>query len=443
VAIELKVEKLAHGGLGIARAGQTVVFVPYSAPGDYLRVAVHSQRRNYWTARIVDIIEPSPLRVAPQCPYYRRCGGCDFQHLSYPGQLAAKSQAVAEALQRIAHVAIQPEAPAPALRQWRYRNKAQYPLGGPPWRVGYYERQSHNVVDIQSCLVQPEGFDRLLPDLRTVLAGSTLTAWDEATGQGNLRHIVLRGGAATGELLLTYVGAARPRRGEMPARLHHETRGRHSALVGILYNPNPARTNRILGTEYQVLAGIGSYRERLHGRELRISAASFFQANTGAAEILVRAVLDLLGAGPHQHILELFGGVGTITLSLSSVARRVTSVEDNPVAADDARYNVQANGLDNVEVITADAEQMPARLAGIDAVVLDPPRRGCTAELLRGIVGLAPRVIVYVSCNPATLARDLVVLKESGYEPERVRLVDMFPQTSHIETVTRIVPAGR
>ena len=442
--IDVEIEKIVQGGLGMGRAGKVVVFVPRSAPGDRLKVLVPVQHRNYWEGVIEDVLEPSPLRVSPECPYYGVCGGCDLQHLNYEAQLETKKQIVNETLQRIGGVSPVQQSVVAAPSRWRYRNKSQYPVSGPPWRVGYFERHTHNVKDIGFCLVQPEAFDRLRADLKARLERSEETAYDEVSGLGNLRHIILRQGAATGEMMLVLVGAGKPgqrRRFGVDPSLYENLAEHHPQLVSTVYNLNPHRTNRILGRTFDVIAGSASYTDSLLGLRLRVSAGSFFQANTAAAELLVRCVIDALGGSRRGHVLDLFCGVGTFTLPVASRATKVTGIEASPEAVADARASAEANNIGNVEVIAAPAERAIGTFDGIDSVILDPPRKGCSPELLRNISALKPETIIYVSCNPATLARDLGILRQHGYEPDRVQLVDMFPQTSHIETVTRIVPA--
>lgn len=440
MSLEITIEKLLHGGAGIGRLGKIVVFVPFSAPGDRLRVDITERRRNYWQGQIAEIVEASPLRASPRCPHYGICGGCNLQHLSYDSQLMLKRLVVRDCLQRLGKLSVEP---APCLSggvQWRYRNKTQFPIADQPWRVGFYRGRSHEVVDVPRCLIHPESFDRLRAAIVDCLNASGETAYDERDGSGNLRHLVIRQGAATGELALIFVTAT----ASISPRLYETFASRiaDSNLVSIVHNINPARTNRVLGTDYRLLAGEPYYTERLLGYALNISAASFFQANTPATELLVKQLLDYLEPDGQKTILDLFCGIGTFTLPAAARVGRVIGIEADPYAVEDARRNAQMAGLRNVEIIQSTVEHGITRVTRADAAILDPPRKGCSHSLLKNLVTLKPQLIVYISCNPSTLARDLAVLGPMGYQAVAVQPIDMFPQTAHVETIVKLVLAS-
>lgn len=436
--IELVIDKVVFGGDGIGRHGETVVFVPFTAPGDRLKVRVQLRKRNYWQGTIHEIIAPSPLRTRAPCPYYGLCGGCDLQHLSYESQLVVKKLIINDTLQRIGKVFVPPGSPLCAESSWRYRNKSTYPVAGPPWRIGFFQRKTHHIVDIARCLIQPEVMDRARSAVKARLEKSSETAYDETVGSGNLRHLAFRHGHATGQTCLTFVTATK----ELSAAAFAGLPAELPELNGITHAVNPDRTNRIAGDELRVLFGDSAYREQVLDKVLQVSANSFFQSNTPATEILIKRVLKYLQPDGAARVLDLYCGVGTLTIPIADFVGSVTGVESGASAARDAEENLRLNRIRNADIIRATVEEAIGRFTSADAVILDPPRKGCSAELLQGLVRLKPRVIVYVSCSPPTLARDLALLHQSGYVAEEIQPVDMFPQTSHIETVTRLVPAS-
>lgn len=432
--IELTVDKIVAGGDGIGRAGDVVVFVPLSAPGDRLKVKIVARKRNYWQGIIEEIVEPSPLRTRPACPYYGRCGGCDLQHLSYESQLIVKRLILNDALQRIGRVFVPPDSPLSGESSWEYRNKSQYPVAGPPWRIGFFQRRSHRVVDIGRCLVQPQVMDSIRSAVRDRLLASEESAYDESLGSGNLRHIVVRHAQATGQASLVFVTAL----SELAVAAHSGLTAQFPGLAGVVQNVNPDATNRVTGSKWVTLAGSPCYQDRVLGKTLQVSAGSFFQANTPVTDLLVKRILKYLDPDGAETVLDLFCGVGTITLPVAQFVRKVIGVEANPSAVQDARANLQSNGVANVEIVQATAEAGVAQLKAADAVIIDPPRKGCSPELLAELIRLAPRKIIYVSCSPPTLARDLAQLEQAGYEIRGIQPLDMFPQTSHIETAASL-----
>jgi 23S rRNA (uracil1939-C5)-methyltransferase len=433
--VELTIDKVVTGGDGIGRYGETVVFVPFSAPGDRLKVRVNVRKRNYWQGRIDEIIVPSPLRTRPPCPYYGVCGGCDLQHLSYESQLVVKKLMVNDALQRIGKVYVPLGNPIHVEPAWRYRNKSTYPVAGPPWRIGFYQRRTHRIVDIAQCLIQPEVMDRLRAAVKARLEESGETGYDETASSGNLRHLVLRRGFATGQTSLMFVTAT----GELASGVSVGLQQGLAELVGVIHCVNSARTNRVVGGELRLLHGSSSYREQVLGKTLQVSADSFFQANTPATELLIKRVLKYLEPDGAMQVLDLYCGVGTMTVPIADFVGNITGVETSATAVLDAEENIRANQIRNAAVVQATAEEAIGRFSRADAVILDPPRKGCSPELLAGLVRLRPRIIVYVSCSPPTLARDLALLHASGYDAVEIQPVDMFPQTSHIETITKLI----
>ena len=383
--LEVTVERVLPGGLGLAHASGQTILVALSAPGDRARVRVESVRSRVGFASIVEILEPSPSRVEPPCPYFGRCGGCDFQQLSYEAQLAAKAEIIRDCLRRVARTEPPDEIPVtPSPAEWRYRSRARWQHDARSGALGYYERGSHRVCDVSTCPVAaPEVEDRLL----------------------RLR-------ASMGE-------------GRLPAGAHEfEAVAGDSgvSLAPTVEDGDEAEQSRTIG-----------------GERYRFDARCFFQINHTLLEALVA---EGVGDASGDCALDLYAGVGLFTLPLARRFRRVTAVEGNAAAARYARRNLAGAGLDNARVITAGVGDWLARksahLGALDFLLLDPPRAGAEPEALRRIVALRPRHVSYVSCDPATLARDLRALLSEGYALTSLRAFDMFPQTHHVETVAHL-----
>ena len=435
MVIELTIDKIVYGGDGIGNYNGIKVFVPYSAPQDRLLVSIQTKKKDYYIGRIKQILEPSPLRTNPPCVYFFSCGGCNFQHLTYESQLVLKKLLTNETLQRVGKIFLPAKNPKKAPSEFHYRNKTQYPLA-PPLKIGYFKSRTHQVIDIEKCLLHPEQFDRIRSFLKNVIKDSKETVYDEIKHQGNLRHIIIRQGFNTGEYLLILVTKQDKIKPIIDKKLNQE----FPDIVGIVQSVNPEKTNRILGDEFRCLYGQDFYYEKILNKQFRISAESFFQVNTVQTETIAKKVLKFLSSNGTEHILDLFSGVGTFSIILAEFVARVTGIEISKAAVLDARANLKINSINNVEFISDTAEQGIRNIRQIDGVILDPPRKGCSKELIDGIIGLKPGRIVYISCNPATLARDLASLEKSGYETTEIELVDLFPQTYHIEAVAKIMP---
>ncbi len=379
---EVTVEKLVHGGEGLARRNGQVVFVPYSAPGDRLLVEPLPPKQSMLRARIVRVLEPSSLRSSPPCIYFGQCGGCQLQHLRYEAQLQAKAAVVAEQLHRIGNLEAEVLPTLPSPQPFNYRNHARFSVDG-AGRLGFTRYRSHSVVPVDVCLLMLEPINSVI---RRV--------------QGRLRGIFqlsVRCGHNTGQLLVSP------------------------------WIPSLER--------YGVESGQPYYEERLLGRNFRVSAASFFQVNTPVAETLVTKVLEFLNLEGQETVVDAYCGVGTFTIPLAERARQVIGIEEAPSAVEDAAMN--ASGLSNVRFVRGKVEDVLGLLRErIDALVLDPARVGCAPPVIEAIRSRRPPRIVYVSCDPATLARDLKLISADGlYRVRHVQPVDMFPQTYHVESV--------
>ena len=429
-------------GLGTAPSGYTV-FVPFSAPGDRVKVRMREVKRTYARADILEVLSPGAQRVAAPCPVAGRCGGCSWQHLAYPAQLEAKRRFLSEALARIGGLAGVPvEEVLASPRTLGYRNKAQVPFSPRPgggFEMGFFAEGSHRVVPLpeSGCAIQPGGANRALKAAEALLRSSGVPAYDEGSGEGELRHLLARVNSA-GQVMLVFVTrgpvskalkvAAESLRKEMPE------------LVSVLHNRQPSPGNLILGGETRLLAGQDHLVEELGGLRFKVSATSFFQVNSLQVEAMWSLLLGSREWSGKEGVLELYCGVGTLSLPLAKACGRLLGLESSAGAVRDARENAALNGVGNASFFQLGAE------AGFDlaekqgfkpeVLVVDPPRKGLEPGLTAEILKHRPAEILYVSCDPASLARDLGALARGGYGVERVRPLDLFPQTYHVESVT-------
>lgn len=465
---ELDVLNLAFGGEGVARLDGFAVFVPGALPGERVRVKVTEVKDRWARARVTEVLRPSPRRVVPPCPIFHECGGCQWQHFSAEGQLEAKRQAVEDSIGRIGKLeGVRVEGCLPSPEPYGYRNKALpvVSMRGGHFIAGIYEPRSHTLVPYAECLIQSEAINRLVQKALAKVEAAGLTPYQSKSHTGFLRHLVVRHGRGTGEMLLAFVTReavpgdrltrpeVAPPEGEgtlqrIAGELMDETPG----LVGVLQNINPSRTNIVLGPETRLLRGETHFREKFDGLTLRVSLHSFLQVNTHQAERLHAEVRRALGrpAGRERWgtVLDLFSGIGTLALAVADSAERVLGVEEVAPAVEDARENARLNGKTNLEFLQGDASRVFEGLRSlgwekVEAVLLDPPRKGVASELLNRLAALGPERIVYVSCDPSTLARDLAILTRQGYRVDAVQPLDMFPQTYHVESVaslTRVTP---
>jgi len=439
MVVELLIDKLVQGGDGLATHDGMKVFVPFSAPQERVRARIVTQKRDYAVAEIEEVLEPSPLRVSAPCPHFGVCGGCQLQHISYQGQLVVKKLYINESLQRIGRIFVPVRHVTAEAEPWHYRNKTQYPVGkaGNGLTIGFYKRGTHDLLDVPVCLLHPETFDRLRETIREALVSAGETGYDEARHDGNVRHIVLREGTGDGGLLAVVITRT-PTFDTRLAELIAEQPG----VIGVAQSAVPARTNRVMGPQTRVLAGRGYLSQSVLGKTFRVSAPSFFQVNIGQAEELCRKILKHVAPKGDETVLDLYSGVGMISLVVAPFVGHVTAIESDETAVEDAMVNAQVQAIRNVEFVRDDAGRAIGQVASADVVILDPPRKGCPEDTLRRITALKPKRIIYVSCNPATLARDLATLEQCGYTTHEIEPVDMFPQTFHVEVIARLGPLG-
>jgi 23S rRNA (uracil1939-C5)-methyltransferase len=445
--VSLTIYALAYGSEGIAKHEGMVVFVPEALPGDTVRVRLTQVKSKFARGEIVELIKPSDKRVQPFCSHASACGGCTWEALEYGEQLEAKRIFVENALVHIGHlktVTVNPTLKASP--QAGYRHKIQIPFqqGSGGVTAGFYAKHTHSVVPVEECPNQPALGNKIFREARALIKQFGYTGYNEISDQGQVRHLVIRLGANTHEALAILVTRERelPRLSEWAAEL----RQRIPELVGVLQNVNPAKTNVILSSEYRTLFGRAFFFEQLRGLKYRISAESFFQVNPFQMPALAGVVLEAAALTGKETVLDLFCGVGWLTLELARQARWVVGVESVRLAIEDARANAQLNNMNNVEFIAADASagaaQLRAKGVKPDVVVVDPPRKGCDRSVIDVILRWRPKRIVYVSCNPVTLARDLALMFPRGYALKSAQPVDLFPHTYHVETVACLVRIG-
>lgn len=445
--VNLSITSLTSEGAGIGRHDGMAVFVPYTAPGDEICARIVKVRKNCAFGRMEKMLTPSPDRIATDCPVFGKCGGCAYRHLSYAAELRAKEQMVADAMRRIGGINLEPEPILGADQPDGYRNKAQYPVSRADGKLlaGFYAPRSHRVIDCRTCRLQPKEFETALAVFDAYMQTYNISCYDEQTGRGLLRHIYLRRAEATGEMMACAVinGNALPHSDALVTLLRQAVPG----LASVCLNINRERTNVILGNRCKTLWGGSFITDVLCGNRIRISPLSFYQVNRAQAERLYGKVCDYLNPDGTQTVLDLYCGAGTIGLSLARSVRQVIGAEIVEQAVADAQVNAQLNGIANACFFCADAGEAAARLEreGIrpDAVIVDPPRKGCSEELLRVITSMHPDKLIYVSCDPATLARDCARLSADGWRVVSYTPVDLFPRTAHCETVAELVREER
>lgn len=426
-------------GLGIARIDGQVVFVHGAVRGETCDVLVMKVLKNAAFGKIAALAEPSPARRQPDCPYYGRCGGCDFRHMSYEEELWAKRARVQDALTRIGGAEVTVEEILGAEQPLHYRNKSIYPIS-PAGEVGFYRARSHQVVHVEHCLIQKPEADALAQAVRDYIARFQVEPYNEATGRGLLRHLYVRTSCRGESLACLLVNGSRlPHEQELVDMLRAAAPG----VCGVVLGENTRRGNAILGDRYRTLWGRDYLTDTLCGLELRLSVPSFYQVNHDQAQRLYEKALEYAGLTGRELAVDLYCGAGTITQVLARRARHVIGGEIVPEAIRDAEDSARRNGVGNVEFLCGDASRLAAELRqrGLrpDVICVDPPRKGLAPDVVEAAASMEPERIVYVSCDPATLARDVARFAPLGYCPVRACAVDLFPGTAHVETVCLLV----
>lgn len=422
-------------GLGIARVNGAVVFVPHAVRGEEVDLRITKVMKTSCAGEIVKIHNPSPERMEPECSYAGKCGGCAYRHLTYPEELWAKRQRVQDALTRIGGLELTVEEILGAKNPEHYRNKSQYPVGA-DGSIGFFQARTHKVVPIRRCLIQTEAADRTAQAVGEWMRRYKISAYDETTGKGLVRHVCVRVNRKGESLCCVVVNGNKvPREPELAAYVTVAV----PHTVGVLLNSNTRRGNVVLGDKYRTLFGRNYLMDTLCGLEFKLSMPSFYQVNRDQAEVLYGKALKFAGLTGNETVLDLYCGIGTITLCLAKAAKWVIGAEIVPPAIRDAKENALRNHIENAEFFCGDAADIAAKLEsdGLrpDVVTVDPPRKGLAPEVIASVAAMGPEKVVYVSCDPATLGRDVKIFREFGYEAKRAAAVDMFPGTAHVETV--------
>ena len=434
---------LGHSGEGVGRYQDFTVFIPQALPGETVEVIIKEVKKNYAKGQLLAVRQASPERIKPLCAVYQECGGCQLQHMQYQAQLIAKRQQVVDAVNRIGKLpTVQIHPTLGAANPWYYRNKMQFPVGFAKGElvVGCYAQGTHSIINTDNCLIQHQSNNTIASEVRRIATELAIAPYDERTGTGILRHVMGRVGTATGEVMAVLITATDrlPRQAELIAAMRQSIPG----LVSIIQNVNSRRTNIIMGNTTRTLWGKDTITDRLGNFLFHISPRSFFQVNTDQTQVLYNKVVEYAQLTGSETVIDVYCGTGTISLFLAAQAAKVYGIEIVEPAIADARKNACTNNISNTEFLAGDAIELMPRLykQGLrpEVIVVDPPRAGCEQQVLETFARMNPHRIVYVSCNPASLARDLAILDGLGYRAKEIQPADMFPWTYHVECVVLI-----
>lgn len=439
--VTLLFEDLTHEGNGVGKISGYPIFVPHALPGEEANVKIVKVNKRFGYGKLLDIKKVSQERVTPPCDVFYKCGGCQLQHMSYDMQLEMKRNQVRNVMRKVAHLDHVPVHPVLGMEDpWRYRNKIQIPIGEKDGKLitGFYQARSHRIIDdMDTCLIQNELGDRMVEAVRRIATDLGIVSYDEKTHQGVLRHIIVRTAFWTNDTMIILI--TRTEKIPQQAELIKQLTETYPAIKSIIHNINKEKTNVILGKKTRTIYGEDYIFDTIGDLKFKISPRSFYQVNPTQTKVLYDKALEYANVGSEDVVIDAYCGIGTISLFLAQKAKKVYGVEIVPEAIRDAKENAQLNGLTNAEFVVGEAEKvMPwwtAQGLRPDVIVVDPPRKGCDEALLQAMVDMAPKRIVYVSCNPSTLARDLRILEDAGFETQEVQPVDMFPQTGHVEAI--------
>lgn len=442
--VTITIEDITSDGEGIGRVNGYALFVKHTLIGDIAKVVIIKTKKNYGYGKLLQIIEPSPYRITPKCNIAKSCGGCQLQHCDYQKQLDYKENKIRSCLERIGKFPSNlPMEPIIGMdTPFYYRNKAQFPVGKDKegnLKIGFYAGRTHSIIPMDSCHIQAPVNEEILDIIKAFLKKRQISIYDETTHQGLIRHILTRIGFVTKEIMVCLIlnGTKLPHQEELVKELI-----KIEGMTSISLNFNQKATNVILGEKVKTIWGRDTITDYIGNVKYQISPLSFYQVNPVQTKKLYETALEYADLQGGETVWDLYCGIGTISLFLAQKAKQVYGVEIVPQAIEDARKNAALNGMKNAEFFVGAAEEiLPQKYReskgtmAADVIVVDPPRKGCDETLLATIVQMAPPKVVYVSCDPATLARDLRYLCDRGYQVERVRGCDMFPMTVHVETV--------
>ena len=437
-----RIEGATSEGLGVARFEGRAVFVKGAIPGALCRIALTKIGKTAVYGRLLEVMEPSAHRTEPDCPYYGRCGGCDYRHMDYALEAELKADRVAQTLRRIGGMDLETLPITAAQTTEGYRNKAVYPVrpvNGQP-EVGFFRARTHELIAVEHCRIQNAVADAAREALLQWMKRYNISAYDEESLHGYIRSLFVRTADATGQVLVCVVANAErlPRTKELVSELRAAIPNLTTLVQGVHMRPG----NAVLGDRFVTLFGEGYIEDVLCGLRFRISPRSFYQVNRDQAEKLYEKALEKAALTGKETVLDLYCGTGTITLCLAKQAGRAIGVEIVPEAIEDAKLNALRNGIENAEFFCADAGEAAQRFAAEgtrpDVIVVDPPRKGLSPDVIEAIATMAPERVVYVSCDRATLARDVKRFSERGYRAHDAETVDLFPRCAHIETVLEL-----
>lgn len=441
--IEIEITGLGSSGEGVGKYQGFTVFVKGALPQEIIEAKITLVKKNYAVGAIISVIKTSTDRVEPKCPVYKECGGCQLQHLSYHAQLEMKRQQVADALTRIGHLDVEVLPVIGCDNPWYYRNKMQFPAASGAEgtiNIGCYAASTHSVIDADKCLIQKNANNQVLSAVRKWMQQYNITAYNEKTEKGLVRHVMSRVGVHSGEIMAVLITSEYdiPHKRELVKILQDNVKG----LSSVIQNINKKATNIIMGNKTRVIYGSETIKDSLGALSFNISAQSFFQVNSEQAEKLYNKALEYAALTGNETVVDVYCGTGTISLYMARHAKKVYGIEIVAPAIEDAKKNAVENKCSNAEFILGDAaEKLPQLLqAGVkpDVILVDPPRAGCEERVLDAVASVKPQRVVYVSCNRASLARDMAYLAERGYKALTAQPVDMFPMTSHVETVVSL-----
>lgn len=440
---KIKIENLVYGGAGISKIDDFVIFTDDAAPGDEVEVNLYDVRKNFAKASITEIIKPSKDRIKPECAMANTCGGCQWGHIDYNAQLKIKEDIVKDTLKKLGSIEAKVLPIIHSDKTTEYRAKVQYPVSqtkvSKRFLAGYYKKSSHELINIKFCPAQPDIINKITEHFRIEAQSAGLTGYNERSRQGLVRHLVFRYSDTHGNLTLTIV----VNRNQVEDNFLEFAKNLYSdfdELVGVLVNYNTKHNNAIMGEKTDLIAGDSYIEEKIDDKVFKISAGSFFQVNLPVAKKMFSYVKEVISKNVDKPtLLDAYAGVGSFALLLSDVCSKITAVESFPQAVDDAMDNIKLNNISNINYIKGDAGKELVAMAEeekkFDVVLLDPPRKGCEPETIEAVSKIAEKMVIYVSCNPSTLARDLKLLEERGFKVESLQPVDLFCNTYHIETV--------
>ena len=437
---QIKIHGLGSSGEGVGKLGELIIFVEGALPGEKILAEIEIRKKNYAVGRLVEVLSESSERVEPFCPIYELCGGCQLQHMNYSAQLKWKRQQVVDSVERIGKLDGVEVFPTLGMQNpLRYRNKMQFPVGK-SLKIGCYARGSHKIIDTDACLIQNSQNDKILAAVKKIAAKFNLQPYNEDTNRGFLRHIMGRVGFG-GDFMIVLVTATKnfPNEKNFVRALIKELPN----VTSIQQNVQNFRNNVILGRETKILYGKPTIRDKIGNLSFNISARSFFQVNTAQAEILYKTALNFAELRGNETIIDAYCGTGTIGLFFAKKARKIIGIDVVSSAVADAKKNSRENNIRNAKFIVGDVVKVLPTIFDAEiypeVVVVDPPRSGCEKKVLETFSAVNPEKIIYVSCNPATLSRDLKILDEFGWKTNKIQPVDMFPFTSHVESVAQLV----